>query len=63
MIEKYRIVDVDSGEILANSLLNMEEADQMLHFLQLDHPNSSLEIEHYMVSQVKPGFGRDPDLH
>ena len=63
MIEKYRIVDVDSGEILANSLLNREEADQMIHFLQLDHPKSRLEIERYMVSSVKPGFGRDPDLH
>jgi hypothetical protein len=63
MIEKYRIVDVDSGEILANSLLTIEEADQMIHFLKLDHPKSRLEIERYMVSAVKPGFGRDPDLH
>ena len=63
MIEKYRIVDVDSGEILANSLLNIEEADQMIHFLKLAHPKSRLEIERYMVSAVKPGFGRDPDLH
>lgn len=32
-------------------------------FLQADAPTNELEIESYTQSTVKPGFGRDPDLH
>ena len=63
MIERYRIVIDRTGEIVANSLNSPQEAQELLHFLQLDHPHETLSIESYPYSTVKPGFGRDPDLH
>ena len=62
MIEKYRIVIERTGEVIANNMDNVE-AHETHHFLQLDHPQEVLVIERYTVSTVKPGFGRDPDLH
>ena len=63
MIERYRIVIERTGETIANSLNTREEAHQLLYFLELDHPHEDLIIESYPYSTVKPGFGRDPDLH
>lgn len=63
MIERYRIVIERTGETIANSLNSTEEAHELLYFLQLEHPQEDLVIESYRVSTVKPGFGRDPDLH
>ena len=64
MVTYYRIIDRDlCGQILANSVPTLEQAQEILHFLQKDYPDADLEIESYLVSAVKPGFGRDPDLH
>tara|TARA_E500000331_G_scaffold8118_1_gene7800 strand:- start:66 stop:254 length:189 start_codon:yes stop_codon:yes gene_type:complete len=62
MIEKYRIVVERTGETIA-SMMDNNEAHESYHFLQLDHPQEVLVIERYSVSTVKPGWGRDPDLH
>jgi len=62
MIEKYRIVIERTGEVLANHMDSVE-AHETHHFLQLDHPEEVLVIERYTFSPVKPGFGRNPDLH
>ena len=58
----YRIIDIDTGEILAN-IPDQDQAFETLVLLELDHPDSRLEIESYTLSHVRPGFGRDPDLH
>jgi hypothetical protein len=58
----YRIIDIDTGEILAN-IPEQDQAFETLVLLELDHPDSRLEIESYTLSHVRPGFGRDPDLH
>lgn len=64
MIELYRIVDRNhTSQILANAIPDYAQAQEILHFLQLDHPQSDLEIESYKQSSVRAGFGRDPDLH
>ena len=59
----YRIIDIDTGEILANNLPNQDQAFESLVLLELDHPDSRLEMESYTLSHVRAGFGRDPDLH
>ena len=64
MVTYYRIVDTDrTSQILANAIPELSQAQEILHFLQKDYPDSNFEIESYTVSSVKPGFGRDPDLH
>ena len=61
MIDKYRIVVERTGETLAHNM-DVEEAQETHHFLQLDHPQEVLVVERYSVSTVR-GLGRDPDLH
>ena len=64
MVTYYRVIDTSKcGQILANSVPTLEQAQEILHFLEKDYPGTKLEIESYQVSGVKPGFGRDPDLH
>lgn len=62
MVTLYRIYDIDTGEIVANGMLN-SEVYETLQMYQLQFPESRFEIESYQQSSVKPGFGRDPDLH
>ena len=62
MVTLYRIYDIDSGEIIANSL-DANQAHELLQLYQLQYPECRFEIEKYQQSSVKPGFGRDPDLH
>lgn len=64
MVTYYRIVDRNTcGQILANAVPDLVQAQEILHFIQKDYPKADLEIESYQKSAVKPGFGRDPDLH
>jgi len=63
MIVLYRIYDHSDKNTLANGISDYDHAWTILDFLQKDLPNNSLEIEKYTKSTVKPGFGRDPDLH
>ncbi len=63
MITMYRIYDHTSRNTLANGIPSLEQAQEVLHFLKLSDPANEIEIEEYKTSQVKSGFGRDPDLH
>ena len=40
-----------------------EFAQQTLELYRLENPGHELELEPYTHQTVKPGFGRDPDLH
>lgn len=62
MVTLYRIYDIDSGETVANGL-DASQAHEMLQLYQIQYPECRFEIETYQKSSVKPGFGRDPDLH
>jgi hypothetical protein len=59
----YRIYDETDRHILASGIPNPEQAAEVLHFLQLEYPGNTLTIETYETQTVRPGFGRDPDLH
>lgn len=63
MLKRYRIYDHTDREIVANSLETQEQAYEVLTLLKLNYPAHELEIESYEIQTVKPGFGRDPDLH
>lgn len=63
IITLYRIVDVNTNTTVADSIEDYDFARETLHFYTLDYPNTRFEIESYTRNTVKPGFGRDPDLH
>ena len=63
MLTLYRIYDHTTQNTIANAIPTLEQAQEVKHFLQADAPSNELEIEEYSQSAVKPGFGRDPDLH
>ena len=63
MITLYRIYDATDNEILADHIDSYEQAHETLQLYLLQYPQNTLEIEQYTKSSVKPGFGRDPDLH
>ena len=63
MVTYYRIYDHTDQETLADKILDAVQAQETLMLLQLEYPHNDLTIESYSVSSVKPGFGRDPDLH
>ena len=62
MVTLYRIYDIDTDEMIANGM-DANQAHEMLQLYQLQYPECRFEIESYQQSSVKPGFGRDPDLH
>lgn len=62
MITLYRIYDHTTQNTLANGIGSLDQATEVLYFLQQDEPDNNLEIESYTKSAVK-GLGRDPDLH
>ena len=45
----YKIIDVDSGETLANTCNTLESAQELLALLELDHPTCNLEIETQVI--------------
>jgi|SaaInlV_125m_DNA_1040241.scaffolds.fasta_scaffold228362_2 hypothetical protein len=57
----YRIYDHTDQNILASGIPTLEQANEVLHFLKLDTPANTIEIESY--TKLVTGLGRDPDLH
>ena len=60
MIQKFRILEDNKEIAVANS---MEEATMTIECWKVNNPHKQYEIQEIQVSAVKPGFGRDPDLH
>ena len=61
MITRYRIIDNDNNEV--EILNSVEEALQYIEAMRQTQPHSQYSYEPFQVSNVKPGFGRDPELH
>jgi len=63
MITKYTIKDKITDEIVADQFTDKDQVYETLIMLQMQFPHKDLVVEEKEVSTVKPGFGRDPDLH
>ena len=63
MITKYTIKDKITDELVADQFTDKVQAYETLIMLQMQFPHKDLVIEEKQFSTVKPGFGRDPDLH
>lgn len=64
MIKKWKLIEKTPNEdnVLVDSS-NYDEVVTAITMLQQQHPHVEYYIQEYMFSSVKPGFGRDPDLH
>lgn len=62
MYTRFNIVDKSTNEILA-VVYNWAEAQQVVEMEKLNDPYREIEVVEIEESAVKPGFGRDPDLH
>ena len=62
MLKLYRIIN-SQLETVANHIDSDRLAQEVLDYYRTNYPNDQFEIEAYTKSSVKPGFGRDPDLH
>ena len=60
MITKYIVYENEKELTVANS---QEEANTCVECMRIQDPQNKYEIKEIQVSAVKPGFGRDPDLH
>ena len=56
---KYRVI---TKEVI-NDCLSIEEALMAVDVLRTKNPGMAYDIEDYVWSPHKKGFGRDPDLH
>tara|TARA_X000001036_G_C20580710_1_gene766640 strand:- start:232 stop:417 length:186 start_codon:yes stop_codon:yes gene_type:complete len=61
MITRYRIIDTSDKEV--EILNSVEEALQYIEAMRQQQPHVELRYEPIQTSNVKPGFGRDPELH
>jgi hypothetical protein len=64
MIKKWKLIEETANEdnVLVDSA-DYEEIMTALSMLREQYPHATYRVEDYMFSNVKPGFGRDPDLH
>jgi hypothetical protein len=60
MITKYVVYENGVELTTANS---SEEANTCIECMRIQNPHKEYKIKEIQVSAVKPGFGRDPDLH
>jgi len=63
MYTHWHIIDARTKEVVVEKLLDLVQANETLQILQIQNPDTEYEIVETQHSTVKPGFGRDPDLH
>ena len=62
MVTYWRIIDLTVDAIVAESLPDINFANETLSFLKRDNPTHKFEVVAYSKPTVT-GMGRDPDLH
>jgi len=63
MYTNFKVVDARTQEVVVDKLLDLTQANDTMQILKEQNPNVDYEIVETQHSTVKPGFGRDPDLH
>jgi hypothetical protein len=59
----WHIIDATTKEVVVEKLFDLVQANETLQILKTQNPHTEYEIIQTEQSSVKPGFGRDPDLH
>jgi hypothetical protein len=63
MYTHWHIIDARTQEVIVEKLIDLYQANETLQILKEQNPHIEYEIISTEHSTVKPGFGRDPDLH
>lgn len=63
MYSHWHIIDSQSKEVIVAKIPDIYQANETLQILKGQNPHIQYEIVETTHSTVKPGFGRDPDLH
>ena len=63
MYTHWHIINSQTKEVVVEKLLDINQANETLQILKEQNPHEEYEIIETQHSTVKPGFGRDPDLH
>ena len=61
MITKYVIRNSNDSQTI--EVDNLDEVQNTIMLLKEQNPHIEYSVEKKEISSVKPGFGRDPDLH
>ena len=61
MLTLYRIIDEDTREVLVEDIPREQIWEYSEQFMNTGH--TRLRTEQYQKSGIRPGLGRDPDLH
>jgi len=61
MITKYVIRNSNDSQTI--EVDNLDEVQNTIMLLKEQNPHIEYSVDEKQVSSVKPGFGRDPDLH
>ena len=61
MLTLYRIIDEDTLEVLVEDIPREQIWEYSEQFMDSGH--TRLRSEQYKKSGIRPGLGRDPDLH
>ena len=61
MITRYNIVD--QNDHIYETVNSLDEANEYICHMLSVIPEVVLSYQEIKISSVKPGFGRDPDLH
>ena len=61
MLTLYRIIDEDTLEVLVEDIPREQIWEYSEQFMHSGH--TRLRSEQYQKSGIRPGLGRDPDLH
>tara|TARA_B100000886_G_C20395158_1_gene480010 strand:- start:6 stop:191 length:186 start_codon:yes stop_codon:yes gene_type:complete len=61
MITRYEIVDSQGN--VKDTLNSQEEVDYYIQQMREQDPYEKLTVRTIKVSLIRPGLGRDPDLH
>lgn len=62
MYTHYNVINERTHDVFC-TVYSLEEAQQVIDMQKINHPHESFIVKKVKTSSIKPGFGRDPDLH
>lgn len=62
MYTRYNIINERTNDVYC-TVFSVEEAQQVIDMQKINHPQEKFIVKEIETSSIKPGLGRDPDLH
>ena len=62
MYTRYNVINERTHDVYC-TVFSLEEAQQVIDMQKINHPHERFVVKKIKTSSIKPGLGRDPDLH